>query len=220
MPDLSLQQLAQLAGALQDRSERERLELARLLHDELGGLLTAAKMDISWLQGRLAAVDDADVGQKLAQLESGLAAAMQIKRSVVETLRPALLEHFGLPTTLQALFEDGCRRAGLTLTAAISDRLPDLPATLAIALFRVGESSLENILRHAQAHNVSLTLQPEAAQILLAIGDDGIGMNPDDPRFDGANGISGMRHWITRLGGSFELQSAPGRGCLITVRVP
>ena len=95
---------------LQAFSELEKSVLARKLHDELGGLLTAAKMDLSWLQSRLL---DSPYQERLAQLGAVLDEAMELKRRVVEELRPSLLDHFGLPTALRAYVEATCEKAGL-----------------------------------------------------------------------------------------------------------
>ncbi len=216
---LTAQQLAQLAGQLQDRGEREKADLARVLHDQLGGLLTAAKMDVSWLQGRPGSADP-EVRQKLAQLDSALAAAMNLKRGVVEQMRPALLEHFGLGVALQTFYEDACRRAGLQLRAAVRDDLPRLPSGLGIALYRVGEACLANILSHAHAARIDLVLQVNGAQLQFDIGDDGVGMDLDDPRIAAAPGLCGMRLRVARLGGRFDLKSRPGEGCRVGVLVP
>jgi len=104
------QELSALSNHLQALSEREKSELARKLHDELGGLLTAAKMDVSWLQARL---EGAAIQERLGQLGSVLDEAMDLKRRVVEELRPSLLDHFGLPTALRAYVESTCAKAGL-----------------------------------------------------------------------------------------------------------
>lgn len=220
MSGWTLQQLAQLAGQLQDRIERRKSDMARLLHDELGGLLTAAKMDVSWLQGRLSQTADPEVRQKLVQLEAGLAAAMNLNRGVVEQLRPALLEHFGLAMALQTCFDDACRRAGLQLNAFVCEDLPRLSPRLAIGLYRVAEGCMVNIVQHARAARVDLALQTDGAQLSLAIADDGVGMDLQDPRIAAAPGLCGMRLHIIRLGGRLEIASTAGAGCRVEVVVP
>jgi signal transduction histidine kinase len=220
MSQLTSQQLSMLAGRLQDRGERQNSDLARLLHDQLGGLLTAAKMDVSWLQGRLSQSAEPDVRQKLVQLEAALATAMNLKRGVVEQLRPALLEHFGLAMALQTAFEESCRRAGLQLDASVQEDLPRLPVAFAIALYRVAEGCLANILAHAQATRVTLALHADGAQLRLAIADDGIGMDLQDPRIAAAPTLCGMRLRMARLGGRFEIASTPGKGSRVEVVVP
>jgi signal transduction histidine kinase len=213
-------ELSQLSGHLQEASEREKAQLARDLHDELGGLLTAAKMDLSWLQGRVAAEGNPELRQKLAALDSELGEAMNLKRRVVENLRPALLDHFGLPTALQAYFDETCRRAKIEVSTVIPEEMASLPPEIAIALFRVGQEALNNIIRHARARHVELVVEAEEEVCAITIADDGIGMDLSNPRFLNSHGISGMRHRIARLGGNCEVESAPGKGTRLLITIP
>jgi protein-histidine pros-kinase len=210
-------ELSELSTYLQDALERERATLARDLHDELGGLLTAARMDLSWLEGRSRSLDEEFRG-KLAELNQGLTQAMDLKRRVVESLRPALLDHFGLPTALQAYFDETCRKAGINCRATIPQEFEHVPPEVAIALFRVGQESLTNILRHAKATNVEMTLENTDTGYRILISDDGAGM--DLARVRASHGLTGMRHRIESLGGRFHVDSAPGRGTRITIDVP
>ncbi|MCB1623429.1 MAG: CHASE3 domain-containing protein, partial [Pseudomonadales bacterium] len=111
--DARTRELSSLSSHLQSVAESEKSELARELHDQMGGLLTAAKMDLAWLRERPQINDDHEYKQKLVGLGTVLDQAMGVKRRVVESLRPSLLEHFGLSVALQAYFEDECRKAGL-----------------------------------------------------------------------------------------------------------
>lgn len=211
------QELSDLSTHLQNLSEQEKADLARDLHDELGGLLTAAKMDLAWLQGRTATLDD-EYRTKLADLAAGLTEAMNLKRRVVENLRPALLDHFGLPTALQAYFDETCRKAGLGCNAVIPDDFEHIPQELAIALFRVGQESLINIVRHAKAKNVDLTFEVERDRYCVRIRDDGMGM--DLATMKVSHGMRGMRHRVESLRGTFDVESAPGGGTQISISVP
>lgn len=210
--------LAALSSHLQVVGEKEKADLARNLHDEMGGLLTAARMDLSWLQG--AAGKDPEIGEKLKELSDVLAQAMDVKRRVVESLRPALLDHFGLPTALQNHFDETCRKAGLNCTTKIPETMADLPDDVAIALFRVGQESLTNILRHAKAKNVHLEITDDERELRLEIRDDGSGMEIVEPGTYRSYGLAGMRHRITALGGTFKLDSRLGAGTRIEIRIP
>ncbi|MEO7774446.1 MAG: CHASE3 domain-containing protein [Steroidobacteraceae bacterium] len=213
-------ELSQLSGHLQEASEREKSQLARILHDQLGGLLTAAKMDVSWLHGRVASDPNPEVRQKLAALDSELGEAMSLKRRVVENLRPALLDHFGLPTAMQAFFDETCRHAKLQVSTLIPEEIASVPPDAAIALFRVGQEALDNIVSHAKAKHVDLVVESDADFCAITIADDGIGMDLSDPRFMNSHGISGMRHRITRLGGELMIDSAPGKGTRLLITIP
>ena len=143
-----------------------------------------------------------------------------MKRRVVENLRPALLDHFGLPAALQSYFEETCKKAGIHFTARIPDDFEQLSQDLAIALFRVGQESLTNILKHAKAENVELTLTLDDTSYRILISDDGVGIPPE--RLDGtrSHGLVGMRHRIESLGGKFTIGTNTPHGTRIVVVVP
>jgi signal transduction histidine kinase len=209
-------ELSELATHLLRITERDKFELARNLHDELGGLLTAAKMDLSWLQAR--ATESAPVQQRLQQLGTVLDEAMDVKRRIVEELRPSLLEHFGLPTTLRSYLETTCRQAGLDCHFAVEGEEP-LPKEHAIALFRIVEEALDNVVRHAGARGVRVTLACEAKRSLLELADDGVGMDLSGG-FRWPHGLAGMRQRVRALGGELAIESAPGRGLALHIELP
>lgn len=209
-------ELAELSTHLQNSAEQERSELARNLHDELGGLLTAAKMDLSWLQLRLGEPPNE---QRLAQLGDALDEAMNVKRRVVENLRPSLLDHFGLATALRAHVEAACAKANLQFEAAVDDDDP-VPKDLAIALFRLVQEGMTNIIRHADAHRVRLEFGCDAKNYILKLSDDGRGFGFESAKFRWSHGLIGMRHRVEALGGRFTLRSKPRRGTQIEVEVP
>ncbi|MBV6417740.1 MAG: hypothetical protein CMLOHMNK_02504 [Steroidobacteraceae bacterium] len=210
-------ELSQLSTHLQSASEQEKADLARDLHDELGGLLTAANMDLAWLLGRSVTMEQ-EVRDKLGVLVRTVTEAMNLKRRVVENLRPALLDHFGLPTALEAYFHETCQRAGLECSISIPEETEPIPQSLAIALFRVGQESLTNIIRHARARHVGMVFEVGAAGYRLVVSDDGIGMDPEKVR--SSHGLAGMRHRIVTLNGTFEIRSTPGTGSRLEVLVP
>ena len=212
-------ELSNLTAHLQTAAEQEKATLARDLHDEFGGLLTAAKMDLAWLQGR-ASANEPEVHAKLAGLASLLDDAMDVKRRVVENLRPALLDHFGLPAALQSYFEDTCKKAGINFTARIPDDFEQLHQDLAIALFRVGQESLTNILKHAKAENVVLALMPDETNYRIVITDDGVGIAPERLEGTRSHGLVGMRHRIESLKGKFTISTNAPHGTRIEVAVP
>jgi signal transduction histidine kinase len=212
-------ELSDLTSHLQSVTEQEKAQLARDLHDELGGLLTAARMDLSWLQGRASAAEP-EAQSKLAALAGAIDTAMSLKRRVVESLRPALLDHFGLAMALQSHFETTCEAAGLRCRSQIVDDEPPLPQDMAIALFRVAQEALTNVLRHAHAQTVDLRFSSDADGYRMSIADDGIGFDPARSRGGVSHGIGGMRHRIRNLGGEFTLRANVPRGSCIEVSVP
>ncbi|MDB6156394.1 MAG: ATPase [Gammaproteobacteria bacterium] len=210
-------ELSALSNHLQALSEREKSELARKLHDELGGLLTAAKMDLSWLQSRL---EGAAIQERLAQLGSVLDEAMDLKRSVVEALRPSLLDHFGLPTALRAYVESTCAKAGLASQIVIEHACESMSKDTTIALFRVVQEGLSNIIRHAQAKTVKLELIGDDGHCIVTLTDDGHGFDARSPQFRWSHGLMGMRQRAEALGGRLEVESRVGAGTRVRVEIP
>jgi len=211
-------ELSALSSHLQSLAEKEKSELARTLHDELGGLLTAAKMDLSWLQSR---VEKPEHQERLAQLGSVLDEAMGLKRRVVEELRPSLLDHFGLATALRAYVDAACSKAQIQADIHLpDDGAAAIPKDIAIALFRIVQEGLNNIIRHAEARHVVLDLVADKEEYAFTLHDDGHGFNPKVNRQSWPHGIMGMQHRVRALGGRFALESAPGKGTTLRVAVP
>jgi signal transduction histidine kinase len=215
--EVRTRELSELSTHLQEFAEKEKSELAKHLHDELGGLLTAAKMDLSWLQSRLT---DSPYGERLGQLGGVLDEAMNLKRRVVEELRPSLLDHFGLPTALRAHVEHVCSKSSLECEVLMTEDAESIPKESAIALFRVIQEGLSNVVRHAHAKQVRLALTADAQRYLLLLTDDGCGMKMNDTRFRWSHGLAGMRHRVEALGGKFTLESSPAEGTTLRVEIP
>jgi signal transduction histidine kinase len=210
-------ELSALSSHLQSLAEKEKSELARTLHDELGGLLTAAKMDLSWLQSR---IDKPEYQERLAQLGSVLDEAMSLKRRVVEELRPSLLDHFGLATALRAYVEAACAKARIQADIRLPEDSVAIPKDISIALFRIVQEGLNNIIRHADAQHVMLELTSNGNEYAFTLRDDGRGFNPNGSRNSWPHGIMGMQHRVRALAGRFSLESAPGKGTTLRVAVP
>jgi len=210
-------ELSALSNHLQALSEREKSELARKLHDELGGLLTAAKMDLSWLQSRL---EGAPIQERLAKLGSVLDEAMDLKRRVVEELRPSLLDHFGLPTALRTYVESTCAKAGLASQIVIEHTCESMPKDTTIALFRVVQEGLSNIIRHAQAKTVKLELSGDDSHCSVTLSDDGRGFDALSSQFRWSHGLMGMRQRAEALGGRLDIESRVGGGTRVRVEIP
>lgn len=216
-PEARARELSELSTHLQNFAEKERSELARNLHDELGGLLTAAKMDLSWLQSRL---DEPPNERRLDQLGEALDQAMNVKRRIVEYLRPSLLDHFGLATALRAHLEASSAKANLKFDAAVDDEIGSVPPDVAIALFRLVQEGMANIVRHADARRVRLEFSADAHNYLLKLADDGRGFNLEGAGFRWSHGLTGMRQRVEALHGRFTLRSNLDRGTLIEVQIP
>jgi protein-histidine pros-kinase len=213
--DTRAREISDLATYLQGLAEKEKAEIARMLHDELGGLLTAAKMDLSWLQPRIQAPE---LQERLAQLGGVLDEAMDLKRRLVDDLRPSLLDHFGLPTALRTFVDAACAKAGLTVVIEVADEAQTLSRETAIAVFRIVQEGLINIIRHGAAAHVRLTMTAEPGGFALCLSDDGCGFEPTATRQ--TFGLMGMRQRVSAFGGSLAIESAAGSGTTLHIEVP
>jgi signal transduction histidine kinase len=212
-------ELSALSSNLQNVQEEERARLAHDIHDELGSILVTAKMDLSWVYSRL---KDKDPGlsQKLARAMSTLDEGVDIKRRIIEDLRPTVLDSMGLGAALDWYVNHTCRFGNLNCELSINPRDIELPSAISIALFRVLQEALTNVLRHAKAANAWITLKQDADGLTFVIRDDGIGLPSGSEQKKLSHGILGMRQRITSFGGQFQISSAPGGGTTIRIFVP
>lgn len=211
-------ELNDLAAHLQRAREDERASLARELHDELGALLTTAKMDLSALRMELKQSAPQTL-PRLAQLTDTLQEVITLKRRIIEDLSPSMLKHLGLVPTLQQLADDFSERSGLEVVARLDERVaPDPQAS--IALYRTVQEALTNVEKYARARRVQIELEARPADTVLRIRDDGIGFDATQALRSGAHGLMGMRHRATALRGELRVHSRPGRGTLVEVVLP
>ena len=209
------EELSSLSTHLLRMMESERSQLARELHDELGGLITAAKMDMQWLQSHLGGSLDAASDEKVRSVMQMLNQAMMLKRRVVESLRPSLLDHFGLAVALRSHFEENCGRAGVEYVGTLPDEILDLEPAVQLTLFRVAQEALANLLARGQAKHVELVVESEGEGYSLTVGDDGAAVDGA-----GQRALVGMRHRLMGAGGRLDVDAAPGRGNRIRAYVP
>jgi len=217
--DAQTGELTELARHVQHVQEEERARLSRGLHDELGGVLLAARMDVTWMQ-RHAPGDDADVKMRLERLKQVLDQGIDLKRRVVEELRPTLLDTMGLLAALRWQSEETCRRADLRCTERFPDEEPQFNRAGAIALFRVVQEALANVAKHARASEVDIGLELTDNEVVVTVQDNGVGAAPADLNRPCSHGVAGLRHRIQVLGGLLDISSAPNRGTRVRVRVP
>ena len=194
--------------------------LARQLHDELGGALVGAKMDLAWLRRRIASTDP-EVVSRWERLERALETGIAFKRRVVEQLRPTLLDNLGFYAAARWLVEETCAAAGLKADLNLPLPEPQLNQDVGIALFRILQESLCNVTRHAGATLVTISVVMEPDNVLrMIVMDDGVGMTADRLRTLGSRGLGSMRHRMRAIGGDFQVQSAAGKGTEISVTAP
>ncbi len=211
-------ELNELSTHLQRSSEQDRAALARDLHDELGGILTSAKMDLEWL--RTHAAHSPDALKRFKQMSDMIDEAVSIKRRVVENLRPSLLDNLGLAPALEWYITEHCNKGGLTCTLNLAEELGVISPDASIALFRIVQEGTTNALRHAKAANFTAKLHVDEKNIYLDLTDDGAGLPPAFNPLKMSHGLSGIRQRARSLGGDAVWKSAPGKGTTIEVTIP
>jgi len=211
--------LTELSNHLQVVREEEKAKLARDIHDELGGLLVSAKMDVAWVEERVRNRDP-ESAPKLERALQALDDGVQIKRRIIEELRPTLLDNLGLSAALDWQVHEICDRAGLEFEIATPDDDSTIAPQLSIALYRIVQEALTNIVKYARAHRVSVALGFTADTVTLLIEDDGIGI-PDDAQYNLlSHGIAGMRQRVRALRGEFSVARRAQGGTVIEVDIP
>jgi signal transduction histidine kinase len=212
-------ELVELSTHLQNVSEREKASLARELHDELGGLLVGARMDISWTEQHLGK-DHPDLKLRLDRVQQNLAAGVDLKRRIIEELRPTLLDNVGLFAALRWQMKESCGSAGLKCIESYPDAEPRFKSAASIALFRIAQEAFSNILKHSGAKTADISLDMDDETLLLRIADDGIGIPVGQFMAIASHGLASMRHRVRALGGRLDVRSPPSGGTLLIVQIP
>jgi signal transduction histidine kinase len=210
-------QLKTLAQHLQTIREDERSLLARELHDELGALLTAAKLDVARLKSRLGAASR-EALERLAHLNETLNGGIALKRRIIEDLRPSSLSNLGLVAALEILLREFSARSEIPIEATLEG--VELSPAAQLTVYRLVQEALTNIAKYAKAKKITVTLAPHGdSAVRVAVHDDGIGFDDSVPRI-ARHGLIGMRFRVEAEGGDMRLQSAPGEGTLIEATLP
>ncbi len=208
--------LAELATHLQIAREDERGHLARELHDELGALLTAAKLDVARLKSRMAP-DAPELAQRLQHLTETLNSVIALKRRIIEDLRPSSLTHLGLVSSLEILAREFSERSGIDIITDME--AVELDESRQLTVYRLVQESLTNVGKYAQAKRVDISLHNFDSHVSLEVKDDGQGFDVTHNR-PSTHGLAGMRHRVEAAGGRLSVNSAPGKGARITAMLP
>ncbi|HXU93325.1 MAG TPA: ATP-binding protein [Gallionella sp.] len=213
------QQLQELSSHIQDAKEQERLRIAREVHDEIGSLLTAIKIDFLWLSQRLPK-DNQQLTDKAKTIEDLVNKVILSASNLAHSLRPGILDCFGLIAALEIEAQEFSKRSGITCTITKSQDYIDLPETHSITLFRIFQEALNNILKHAKAKNVQIEIVKGEDHLELIIEDDGVGFGDDARQKPRSFGLRGIHERIEHLGGTVRISSAPGKGTHIAIFLP
>jgi PAS domain S-box-containing protein len=211
--------LRELAGFLQTVREEERTHIARELHDELGQALTALRLDLGWLRGKVGVADTAPA-ERVASALSVVEQSIVSLRRISEDLRPAMLDSLGLAAAIEHHVTQFSQRTGIPCRLDMNREEFDLEGNLATTIFRIVQEALTNVARHAKANQVTVSIEQVESPggIRLTVEDDGRG-------FDVANrtkrfGLLGMRERIAMLGGTLDIDSRPDQGTRIQGWLP
>ncbi len=207
----------ELADRLLQVQENERHRLSRDLHDDIGQLLTAAKLQSEWLKRRL----PEDLQSQCTVLCNTLNETLAKVRDVSAILNPRQLASLGLEASLRAHLLKTLENTPVHWSLECQQRLTGIPEETAVAAFRITQEAVTNMLRHAQAHNLLVRLQRLPEGLSLTISDDGQGFSPAiNPGLEGQRGMAGMSERIDQLGGSLSVSSQPGKGTRIDALFP
>jgi signal transduction histidine kinase len=209
--------LAELATHLQQVREEERGHLARELHDELGALLTAAKLDVARLKSRLGAQPSPEITQRLQHLTEALNSGIALKRRIIEDLRPSSLANLGLTASLEILAREFSERSGVEVITSVEQT--ELDESRQLTVYRLVQESLTNVGKYAEAKQVDISVRNYGNHVEVDIKDDGKGFNVGQIRAS-THGLAGMRHRVEAAGGRLTVISAPGSGTRISAVLP
>ena len=207
--------LRTLHAWLETAREDEKSHLARELHDELGGILTTAKMTITRMRGKLAG--DPTLIEHIDSVSQRLNEGIALKRRVIEDLRPSALHLLGLQVALVNLCDEATKQFGIAITAEIAE--VQLGKNEQLALFRIVQEALTNVGKHSRATQVGVHLEQAGDEILLKIADNGVGFDPATVKV-ASHGLTGMRFRMESLGGSFSVVSSAGNGLTLCAKLP
>ena len=208
--------LTELATHLQQVREDERAHLARELHDELGSLLTAAKLDVARLKSKID-TSAPEIAERITHLVATLNSGIALKRRIIEDLRPSSLSNLGLTTALEILTREFGERSGIDVESNLEQ--VDLPESTQLTVYRVVQESLTNIGKYAKAGHVIVTVHNYPTYVAVQIQDDGQGFELASMR-PNSHGLAGMKHRVEAAGGRLTVASEPNKGTTISAVIP
>lgn len=215
----SQEMLRGLSARLVSLQEEERAHIARELHDELGQLLVALKLELN----RATAGDDAVHAELRAQIGRAMMVldeTIHTVRNLSRELRPTVLDDLGLAAALDSQVREFRERTGIDCELTLDGDELEIEGERAVAVFRIIQEAMTNVAQHAEASTVAIRIDREAERLVLTVEDDGRGISEterDDPH---SIGLIGMRERARNWGGEVEISGTPGKGTRIRVRIP
>jgi signal transduction histidine kinase len=215
----SRERLRDLSRHLESVREEERTSSAREIHDELGQLLTALKIDMSWMAKRLPKAETS-LAEKTRTMYELVDGAIQTVKRISSELRPGLLDDLGLAAAIEWQAQELRKRTDIDFEFRASPKEITLDRDRSTAIFRICQEALTNVVRHANATRVRLSLQQKRGGILLRISDNGKGIAEKQLSDPKAFGLIGMRERARFWGGEVKISGTPGKGTVVAVSIP
>jgi signal transduction histidine kinase len=209
-------ELTELARHLETTREDERARLARDLHDELGALLTAAKLDVARIRPKLQQIAP-DLLPRVTHLIETLNSGIALKRRIIEDLRPSTLDSLGLQAALEVLCNEFAERMNVPVLTRLEPTRLTRSADLTV--FRLVQESLSNIAKHARATRIEVSLAQDDGRACITVKDNGVGFSPGTTG-PSRHGLIGMRYRVEAEQGQLSVQSAPGQGTTLFACLP
>jgi PAS domain S-box-containing protein len=213
------EKLRSLSMHLEFLREEERTNIAREIHDELGQALTVLKMDAFWLAKHMPRDQKTLLDKTMAMSELADATIQSVKKIATE-LRPGLLDDLGLASAIEWQAEEFQKHTGIECNPTIAGQDISLDKERSTAIFRIFQESLTNVIRHAEATEITVKLEEIDGETVLTVIDNGKGIGKEDISKAGAFGLMGIRERAHALGGEMEIEGIPGTGTTVTVTIP
>ncbi len=212
------ERLQTLSRRLVDVQERERHAVARELHDDAGQALASLRFSLQLFEAEAAA--DPTLTTRLEELKQTVDGVLESLHDLASDLRPASLDHLGLEAALRQHVVRQGRKFGLEAHFRARGLDQRLPPPVETALYRATQEALTNVVRHARANRVDVLLESHGGRVAVVVEDDGIGFAPDHVAEPNRLGIVGMRERVEAVGGTLDVESAPGSGTTVVLEVP
>ncbi len=197
--------------------EREKALVARELHDHLGQVLTALRIDAVWAEKKLKKIDPR-AGERALKMCNLIEDTINDVRDMAYRLRPRVLDDLGLPDALESLVTDFEQRSNVSCVFK-HDPIPAIDDTVSTALYRIGQEAVTNALRHSAATSIHVELTKDNEGIVLSIEDNGCGFEPEQVQENEGFGLEGMRERANLVGGRLDIESCPGQGTMICCKI-
>jgi len=216
----SRERLRNLSGSLQSLLEEERTRISREIHDELGQALTALKLDLSSMRRRFDSETLGEQSAKVHEIERTVTRIIRAVRRIATDLRPGILDELGVVAAIEWMTKDFKKRTGIGCKVTIKAVGKVTGTSHATAIFRIVQEALTNVMRHAAASQVSLSLEKKDETMILEVRDNGIGIKEGRVFDTKSLGLTGIRERALLLGGNADISGKPGEGTLVRVVLP